>query len=87
MYTKFQLAKKYIRYLLTASNSKGHGVHSPFVFELITKVLNDDRKYYAYEQIEEVRASLKVDNSLLSIRDFGLHSKSNVVFLPLPIVH
>ena len=75
MYTKFQLAKKYIRYLLTASNSKGHGVHSPFVFELITKVLNDDRKYYAYEQIEEVRASLKVDNSLLTIRDFGAGSR------------
>ena len=36
MYSSFQLALKYLRYWFTASNGKGHGVHSPFVFEFIT---------------------------------------------------
>lgn len=31
---------KYFNYYLNASNGKGHGVHSPFVFNFITAVLN-----------------------------------------------
>ena len=45
MYSKFQLGLKYLNYYLTASNGKGHGMHSPFVFEFITKVLNDKTDY------------------------------------------
>lgn len=30
----------YIKYYFNASNGKGHGVHSPFVFSFITAVLN-----------------------------------------------
>ena len=77
MYSKFQLATKYIKYLLTASNGKGHGVHSPFVFDFIKQVLNDDRQYYAYEQIEQLRGQLKTDSRMLTIRDFGAGSRVN----------
>jgi predicted O-methyltransferase YrrM len=35
LYTHLQLARKYIHYYFTASNGKGHGMHSPFVFEFI----------------------------------------------------
>ena len=31
---------KYFNYYFNASNGKGHGVHSPFVFNFITDVLN-----------------------------------------------
>ena len=31
---------KYFNYYFNASNGKGHGVHSPFVFSFITAVLN-----------------------------------------------
>jgi len=75
VYSKFQLGKKYIQYYLTASNSKGHGVHSPFVFDLITKVLNDDREFYCYETIENRRNSLMHDNTVLTIEDFGAGSR------------
>ena len=40
MYSRSQLALKYIKYLVVASNGKGHGVHSPFVFDFIVHVLN-----------------------------------------------
>ena len=75
MYSKFQLVKKYLRYYITASNGKGHGVHSPFVFDLITKVFNDDGHYYCYETIELLRKQLMTNNTILTIEDFGAGSR------------
>ena len=45
MFSKWQLAAKYLNYYLTASNGKGHGMHSPFIFHFITKVLKDKQHY------------------------------------------
>jgi len=44
MYSKFRLLQKYLSYLWRGSNSKGHGVHSPFVFDFIINVLNKSRQ-------------------------------------------
>jgi hypothetical protein len=35
---------------MTASNGKGHGVHSPFVYDFIIHVLNDRAKYDCYDK-------------------------------------
>jgi predicted O-methyltransferase YrrM len=74
MYTKFGLAKKYLHYYITASNGKGHGVHSPFVFDFIKNVLNDKKKYEGYTAIESLRRELKQDDTILDVRDFGAGS-------------
>lgn len=74
MYSKLQLSLKYLHYYFTASNSKGHGMHSPFVFEFITKVLNDKTKYPAYQQVEDLRKQLIKDQKVLTIEDFGAGS-------------
>lgn len=75
MYSAFQLFKKYIRYRLQASNAKGHGVHSPFVYDFIRKVLIDKRKFYAYDAIEAGRENLLKDKRVLHIEDFGAGSR------------
>lgn len=75
MYSPFQLGIRYLKYFLRASNGKGHGVHSPFVFEFISKVLNDDRHFYAYDAIEELREKLLSDTRQLTIEDFGAGSR------------
>ena len=75
MYSKLQLALKYLQYYFTSSNSKGHGIHSPFVFTFITEVLNDDRTFYAYADIEAVRNSLLHDQRTLIIEDMGAGSR------------
>jgi predicted O-methyltransferase YrrM len=75
MYSKLQLAHKYLRYYFTSSNSKGHGIHSPFVFAFITEVLNDDRTFYAYAEIEAMRNSLLHDQRTLTIEDLGAGSR------------
>lgn len=77
MYSRCQLAKKYIRYYLTASNGKGHGVHSPFVYTFIKKVLNDKRHFAAYDQVEALRRQLLADNTQLEVEDFGAGSAIN----------
>ncbi len=74
LYTHFQLAKKYIHYYFTAENSKGHGVHSPFVFEFIKFVLNDKNKYDVYSIIEKQRQVLLNDKTVIDVEDFGAGS-------------
>jgi predicted O-methyltransferase YrrM len=77
MYSPFQLGLKYIHYWLTASNGKGHGVHSPFVFEFITRILNDDRIYYCYDGIEKLRQQLKEHDTEIVLEDLGAGSRVN----------
>lgn len=75
MYGHFTLALKYLRYLFTAANGKGHGVHSPFVFEFITRVLNDKRRFYAFDGIEKIRTQLLSNHTLVEMQDFGAGSR------------
>lgn len=70
-YSAFQIATRYAKYYLCSSNGKGHGIHSPFVFNFITSVLNDKRHYYAYDEIEQMRQSLYRDRSSIVVNDFG----------------
>ncbi|MCW3087162.1 MAG: Methyltransferase protein [Sediminibacterium sp.] len=75
MYSPLQLGTRFLKYYVTASNGKGHGVHSPFVFDFITTVLNDDRQFYAYQSIEDLRQALLADDTELVIDDFGAGSR------------
>src|SRR5690348_7937869 len=74
MYSNYQLAKKYIRYFFTAQNGKGHGIHSPFVFDFIIHVLNDKKEYGCYAAIEKRRQELLNDTSVIEVEDFGAGS-------------
>lgn len=77
MYSKLQLTKKYLRYYFTASNGKGHGTHSPFVFHFITKVLNDKNNFSEYDIVENLRSDLLNDKTMVTIEDFGAGSSIN----------
>jgi predicted O-methyltransferase YrrM len=76
MYSSFKLARKYIRYYLTAMNGKGHGMHSPFVFTFILDVLNDRQRYGSPSEVEALRHDLLRDRTLLTIEDLGAGSRS-----------
>jgi predicted O-methyltransferase YrrM len=71
LYSRFQIAKKYLHYFLTAASGKGYGIHSPFVFDFVSKVLNDRQDFKAYHQIEDLRRELLKNKTLVDIQDFG----------------
>jgi predicted O-methyltransferase YrrM len=71
MYSRLRLAEKYFRYYLTAANSKGHGVHSPFVYELVREVLCDRSGHEAFAAIEGLRRRLFQDDGVLEVEDMG----------------
>jgi predicted O-methyltransferase YrrM len=74
IYSPFRLARKYLHYYVTAANGKGHGIHSPFVFDFVVSVLNDRRSYPAFSAVEGLRRRLLKDQTLLSIEDMGAGS-------------
>lgn len=75
MYSSFHLGQKYLRYYLHAHNGKGHGMHSPFVFQFILHVLNNKSRYTPTASIEELRGVLSNDERVLEIEDFGAGSR------------
>lgn len=75
MYSKKQLALKYIHYFLNAKNGKGHGIHSPFVFDFTQQILNKKKLPYSSNEIEDIRQYLKNNQQLIQIEDFGAGSR------------
>ena len=49
-------------------------LHSPFVYELAEIVLDDNRWYYAFRDIERLRAKMRTSKVVLQVRDFGTGS-------------
>lgn len=47
----FQLSKTPTRLLYKIRHHKGHGIHSPFVFNFITKVIEEKTPYHAYDDV------------------------------------
>lgn len=74
MHSRFQLLLKYIQYWLRAADGKGHGIHSPFVFDFITKILNDKTTYADYGTVENLRKQAAANQSMLTIEDLGAGS-------------
>jgi predicted O-methyltransferase YrrM len=77
MYSTWQLTKKYCKYYLTASNGKGHGIHSPFAYDFVRHVLIDKRSFYAYQQVENLRQQLLQNNTILNVQDLGAGSTTD----------
>ncbi len=81
MLSQLKSIVKHILWWFSASNSKGHGMHSPFVFNFIIKVLNDDREFYAFQHIESANIqtkSIKKINRLL-FRMMDYYQPENVI--------
>lgn len=74
-YAPFTMGRKYLQYLLTASNGSGHGVHSPFVYDLIRNVLMDTQIYPAYIPAEQYRRQLLSDDMVIEVKDLGAGSR------------
>ncbi|RYZ14535.1 MAG: SAM-dependent methyltransferase, partial [Sphingobacteriales bacterium] len=77
MYSSFQLTKKYLQYYRKAANHKGHGVHSPFIFDFIKNVLNNGNHYQPPAAIEGLRSKLLKNHQLVPVTDLGAGSRKD----------
>lgn len=63
----------YIQHFLKAKSK--HGIHSPFVYKLVTEVLQDKTKYAHYTTIEALRGQLLKNDREIEVTDLGAGSK------------
>lgn len=66
-------SKSYIKFVRLSKNK--HGVHSPFVYDLVTKCFNDKKKYPEYHVLKTYRQALLKDSSMFEMKDFGQGSR------------
>ncbi len=65
-------AYRLIYHWLTAHNTKGHGIHSPFLFRLVENVIYEKHPFYIFEKIEKRRTELKNSSQTIFQKDFGM---------------
>lgn len=65
----------YLLHRLTANTR--HGIHSPFVYHLIDKIIYDFHAKNDYESIEKLRFNLLKDKRYITITDLGAGSLLN----------
>lgn len=66
-------ATRYIKFLLKSTNQ--HGVHSPFVFNLITKCFYDKTNYTDYKAILNYKKGLLKNQTKIKVTDLGAGSQ------------
>lgn len=68
-----QIVKSYVNFLWNSKNQ--HGVHSPFVFDLVTKCFYDRAIYPEYSILKNYRKSLLQNKNTIEVTDFGAGSR------------
>lgn len=70
-----RFATDYLLHKLTAKSR--HGVHSPFVYRLVDKVIYDFSDKNVYRTIENARKRLLNDNRTITVNDLGVGARLN----------
>jgi len=63
---------QYIKFLLKSTNQ--HGVHSPFVYHLITQCFYDKTNYNVYKNIRNFKKELLKNKTIIKVTDLGAGS-------------
>lgn len=64
-------AWSYVRHVLTAWNTTGEGIHSPYLFYIVRFLMRDENSYYVWDDIESRRRLLEECNDELDVVDYG----------------
>ena len=67
------IIKSYLKFLWNSKNE--HGVHSPFVFDLVTKCFYDKKSKPEYLVLKNYRTSLLENKETIEVNDFGAGSR------------
>jgi predicted O-methyltransferase YrrM len=67
----FFRAIKYLKYILLSRHRNGHGIHSPFVFDLVSRIFRNKIDPDIVCSIEKVRKRMISDRSSIIVCDLG----------------
>jgi predicted O-methyltransferase YrrM len=65
----------WLKHQLTAWNTGGEGIHSPYLFEWVRMVMSDTHAYYIWSRIEGVRRKMLESDVVVNYVDYGSGSK------------
>ena len=71
MNSRLKYALKYFKYYLFAKHKRGHGIHSPFIFNLIVNVLRNKKKDEEIISVFDVYNSYRRNNTVLKFKEIG----------------
>ena len=63
--------RTWLIHYLTAWNTGGEGVHSPYLFEWVRMVMSDKHAYRIWNDIERVRAQMLASKEVVEFVDYG----------------
>ena len=69
----FYQIKQYIKFLFKSTNQ--HGVHSPFIYNIVTQCFYDKKNYQAYKTLRNCRKSLLKNQTPVNVTDLGAGSQ------------
>jgi predicted O-methyltransferase YrrM len=69
----FRVAR-YLKYILVARNRKGYRIHSPFVFDLVSRVFRNKTDPSVVYSIEKIRKNLIRDKRIIDVKELGAGS-------------
>ena len=62
---------EYARYLLRSGHRKGHGIHGPFLFDVISRIFQNKIDPGIVFKIEAIRKKMVNDSHLINFCDYG----------------
>ena len=71
----FFRATRYLKYILLSKHRKGYGIHSPFVFDLVSRVFRNKIDPDIVSNIEKVRKKMISDRRSVIVKDLGSGSE------------
>ncbi|MDX2001255.1 MAG: class I SAM-dependent methyltransferase [Chitinophagales bacterium] len=71
---KWHRLKSFLQYLVKGQSR--YLIHSPFVFDFINEVLNDERQFYAYEAIASIEQQYRNNQQSILLSDLGSLSQN-----------
>jgi len=71
----FFRSAKYLKYILISRHKRGHGIHSPFVFDLVSRVFRNKSDTDIVFKVEQIRKEMVADKRIIQVHDLGSRSE------------